>query len=56
MGDPFVAMDDVKDDNGEQMFEDKGASSEDSVPTDAEFGSKHRSTSTPEPVKNMEAI
>lgn len=53
MGDPFVGM---KDENGEQMFEDKGASSEDSDPTDTEFGSEHHSKSIAEPVKMEEAI
>ncbi len=55
MGDPFVGMD-LKDDNGEQMFEDKGASSEDSDPTDTEFGQEPRPKSTSEVVKNGEAI
>ena len=48
MGDPFVGM---KDENGEHMFEDKGASSEDSDPTDTEFGQEPRRKSTFEAVK-----
>lgn len=51
-----MAMDDVKDENGEQMFEDKAASSEDSDPTDTEFESEHRPKSTHEVLKNGEAI
>lgn len=56
MGDPFVDLDDVKDENGEQMFEDKAASSEDSDPSDTEFGSEHRPKSTHGALKNGEAI
>lgn len=56
MVDPYVGMNDLEDENGEQMLENKGFSSEDSDPTDTEFGSEHRSKSTHEPVKKGEAI
>lgn len=54
MADPLGAMKDVRDENGQPMFEDKGFTSEDSDPTDVEFGQAPRPKSKHQLVKQEE--
>ena len=38
LNNPFVQMEDLKDENGEDIFDHEDVASEDSCPTDVEFG------------------